>query len=239
VDIAKQGEDLAAIGLLQEPIRRRLYEWVIDQPQPVGRDAAAGAVGINRSLAAFHLDRLTEAGLLKASYRRLSGRSGPGAGRPARVYERGIRAVEVSLPARRYERAAELFASALEQLGGDGPPDALRRAAAQLGEDLAAGAPSTGASDSAGQTRLLGALREAGYQPTVAADGAIRLRNCPFDALVDEHRPLVCGTNLSLAQGLVRGAGATGYLPVLDQQPGYCCVAFVVDGATLQGGEAR
>ena len=89
MDIAKQSEDLTAVGLLQEPIRRRLYEWVIDQPQPVGRDAAATAAGINRSLAAFHLDRLTEAGLLKASYRRLSGRSGPGAGRPARVYERG------------------------------------------------------------------------------------------------------------------------------------------------------
>jgi len=235
VDITKQGEDLAAVALLQEPIRRRLYEWVIDQPQPVGRDAAASAVGINRSLAAFHLDRLTEAGLLKASYRRLSGRSGPGAGRPARVYERCDRTVEVSLPNRRYERAADLFAIALEQIGGDGPPAALCRAAAQLGEDMAT---STGGSE--GEACLLSALREGGYQPTVGADGAIRLRNCPFDALVDEHRPLVCGTNLSLAQGLVRGAGATGYLPVLDQQPGYCCVAFVVDDSkSVETGETR
>jgi predicted ArsR family transcriptional regulator len=239
VDIATQGEDLAAIGLLQEPVRRRLYEWVIDQQQPVGRDAAASAVGIKRSLAAFHLDRLTEAGLLKASYRRLSGRSGPGAGRPARVYERCARTVEVSLPNRRYERAADLFASAIEQMGGDGPPAALCRAAGQLGESMAAGATDSEGGDLAGQARLLSALRDGGYQPTVAADGAIRLRNCPFDALVDEHRPLVCGTNLSLAQGLVRGAGATSYLPVLDQQPGYCCVAFVVDKAkSVAGGEA-
>jgi predicted ArsR family transcriptional regulator len=222
VDIAKQSEDLVAIGLLQEPIRRRLYEWVIDQPQPVGRDAAASAVGINRSLAAFHLDRLTEAGLLQAGYRRLSGRTGPGAGRPARVYERGIRAVEVSLPARRYERAADLFATALEQMSGDGPPEALRQTAADVGEQLAATA-----SPASGRERLLAALRDNGYQPSVDQDGAIRLRNCPFDALVDEHRPLVCGTNLALAQGLVRGAGATNYLPVLNQQPGYCCVSFV------------
>ena len=91
---------------------------VIDQPTAVGRDAAAQAVGINRSLAAFHLDRLTEAGLLKAGYRRLSGRTGPGAGRPARIYERGARTIELSMPIRRYERAADLFATALEGMAG-------------------------------------------------------------------------------------------------------------------------
>ena len=225
MDIATQGEDLAAIGLLQEPIRRRLYEWVIDQQEAVGRDAAAKAVGITRSLAAFHLDRLTEAGLLKAGYKRLSGKTGPGAGRPARIYERGEREVEISLPDRRYERAADLFAIALEQMGGEGPPDALRRAAGELGEGLA-GTRSHGRS----RQTLLSALRDSGYEPTVEAGGTIRLRNCPFDALVDEHRPLVCGTNLALAEGLVRGAGATGYEPVLDQQPGFCCVAFTTDG---------
>lgn len=221
MDIATQGADLAAIGLLQEPIRRRLYEWVIDQPQAVGRDAAAKAVGITRSLAAFHLDRLTEAGLLKAGYRRLSGKTGPGAGRPARVYQRGERAIEISLPDRRYERAADLFAIALERLGGEGPPEALKQVAEQLGEGLAAGA-----TDKDGRERLVSALRDSGYQPAVEADGSIRLRNCPFDALVDEHRPLVCGTNLALAEGIARGAAATDYLPVLDQQPGYCCVVF-------------
>ena len=225
MDIAAQGDDLAAIGLLQEPVRRRLYEWVINQHSPVGRDAAAQAVGINRSLAAFHLDRLTEAGLLKAGYRRLSGRTGPGAGRPARVYERGERAIEVSLPSRHYERAADLFAMALEGMGGEEPPDALKRVAERMGEGLAANAEVT--SQASGRDRLLEALRESGYEPTVEADGSIRLRNCPFDALVDEHRPLVCGTNLALAEGLVHGAGATSFEPVLAQQPGYCCVAFV------------
>lgn len=223
MDIATHAEDLTAVGLLQEPIRRRLYEWVIDQPEAVGRDAAARAVGVTRSLAAFHLDRLTEAGLLNAGYRRLTGRTGPGAGRPARVYQRGEKGIELSLPARRYERAADLFASALEQLGGagEGPPDALKRVAEQLGEDVGASNTSPGGGD-----RLLAALRESGYQPTVEADGSIRLRNCPFDALVDEHRPLVCGTNLALAEGIARGAQATDYLPVLDEQPGYCCVVF-------------
>jgi len=225
MDITAQADDLAAIGLLQEPVRRRLYEWVIDQPTAVGRDAAAQAVGINRSLAAFHLDRLTEAGLLKAGYRRLSGRTGPGAGRPARVYERGARTIELSMPNRRYERAADLFATALEGMAVNGPPAALKRAAEHLGEGLVA--DSEAAAEADPRERLLAALRDSGYEPFVEADGSIRLRNCPFDALVDEHRPLVCGTNLALAEGLVHGAAAIDYEPVLDQQPGFCCVAFV------------
>jgi predicted ArsR family transcriptional regulator len=225
VDIAGQADDLTAIGLLQEPIRRRLYEWVTAQSGPVGRDAAAQALGINRSLAAFHLDRLTEAGLLEASYRRLSGRTGPGAGRPARVYQRGTREIEVSLPNRHYERAAALFATALENMTGDRPPDMLTRAAEQMGVGLASSADE--GADVDGRERLLQALRDGGYEPTVEENGSIRLRNCPFDALVDEHRPLVCGTNLALAEGLVHGAGADSLKPILDQQPGYCCVAFV------------
>jgi len=100
------------VAVLSEPVRRALYAHVAEQPQPVGRDAAAVAVGVSRSLAAFHLDRLVDAGLLDVTYRRLSGRSGPGAGRPAKLYLRSSRQVELSLPARRYELAARLFADA-------------------------------------------------------------------------------------------------------------------------------
>lgn len=215
--------DLTAIGLLDEPVRRRLYEWVVSRGEPVGREAAARAVGITRSLASFHLDRLVAGGLLEAGYRRLSGRSGPGAGRPAKVYSRAGREISISLPERRYERAAELFASALEALGGDGPPGQLREEARRMGEELVSGSPSS--DDPA--TRLTQALTANGYEPFVTDDGAIRLRNCPFHALVEEHRPLVCGTNLELARGIVHGAGTQAYEPVLDAQLGSCCVAFV------------
>ena len=77
-------DDVGAVSLLDEPARRRLYDWVVSQGRPVGREEAAKAVKITRSLATFHLDRLAEAGLLEAGYRRLSGKVGPGAGRPAR-----------------------------------------------------------------------------------------------------------------------------------------------------------
>jgi predicted ArsR family transcriptional regulator len=216
--------DLAALGLLVEPVRRDLYDWVVAQARPVGREQAAKELKITRALATFHLDRLAAAGLLEAGYRRLSGRVGPGAGRPARVYWRADREVSVSLPDRRYERVARLFASALERLGRESVPVPLQDAARELGEQLGnarrRGAPTT---------RLIAALKAGGYEPETDPTGAIRLRNCPFDALTDVHRPLVCGTNLAIAEGLTHGSGTTTVRPTLDVQPGHCCVVFVPD----------
>ena len=214
--------DIAAIGVLDEPIRRRLYDWVVGQPDAVGRDAAAKALGITRALATFHLEKLVAAGLLDGGYRRLSGRVGPGAGRPARIYSPSRREVSVSLPERRYDRVSSLFATALERLGDGGPPAALRTAARKLGTDLG-----SVARRGSGRMRLMRALERGGYQPLVGKDGTIRLRNCPYDALVEDHRDLVCGTNLAIAQGIGRGAGAADLRPVLDPQPGFCCVAYI------------
>jgi predicted ArsR family transcriptional regulator len=76
------------------------------------------------------------------------------------------------------------------------------------------------------RTRLIRALEGGGYEPVTDGLGTIRLRNCPFDALTDAHRALVCGTNLALAEGIVEGAGAIGFEPMLDIQPGLCCVTF-------------
>lgn len=226
--------DLRAIGLLDEPMRRNLYDWVVAQARPVGREEAARALGITRALATFHLDRLTDAGLLEAGYRRLTGRSGPGAGRPARVYWRAEREFSVALPDRQYERAAELFATALAEMTNETVPAPLRDAAEELGEELGSGSRR-------GQParRLMSALEGAGYEPDLEASGTIRLRNCPFHALVEQHRPLMCGTNLAMAEGISRGAGVTELRPVLDPQPGYCCVAFVPsDAAELRSSDS-
>jgi predicted ArsR family transcriptional regulator len=216
--------DLDALALLVEPVRRELYDWVVAQARPVGRAEAAAALKITRALATFHLDRLAAAGLLEAGYRRLSGRVGPGAGRPARVYWRAAREFNVSLPERRYERAAQLFALALERLGDESVPDSLQDAGRELGEQLGAtggrGAPAK---------RLTAALKAGGYQPVTVEAGVIRLRNCPFAALAAVHRPLVCGTNLAIAEGIIRGSGVTTVRPVLDFQPDLCCVAFLPD----------
>ncbi|HEY6057473.1 MAG TPA: hypothetical protein VIV06_05535 [Candidatus Limnocylindrales bacterium] len=214
------GTDIEAVAVLEEPTRRRLYEWVAAQPHAVGREEAASEVGITRALAAFHLDRLVDAGLLATEFRRLTGRSGPGAGRPAKLYRRSAREVEVSLPARRYGFAAEIFARALDQEGDEAGDvgTVAHEAGIALGRRARQGqGPSAG---------TLGALNDGGYEPVVDEDRTIRLRNCPFHALAATHRDLTCGMNLALAEGIVEGLGIGDIVPELDPQPGWCCVVF-------------
>ena len=199
-----------------------LNDWVVAQACRVGREEAATALKITRALATFHLDRLAAAGLLEAGYRRLSGRVGPGAGRPARVYWRADRQFSISLPDRRYERVAQLFALALERLGNKSIPDTLQDAARELGEQLG-----TTGEGGAPAKRLTAALKAGGYDPMTVKSGVIRLHNCPFAALAATHRPLVCGTNLAIAEGIIRGSGATTVRPVLHFQPDLCCIVFV------------
>jgi predicted ArsR family transcriptional regulator len=221
--------DIEAVALLDEPVRRALYEWVVSAGRPVGRDEAATAVDVSRALAAFHLDRLVRGGLLDTEYRRLSGRSGPGAGRPAKLYRRGPREVTVSLPQRRYETAARLLAEAIERMGSEVPPEPLRSSARQVGNEVGQSARRR-AGPRPGPKRLRQALLETlddrGYEPRETASGEIRLVNCPFHALVDEHRELVCGMNLALSSGMLEGLGDARVQARLDPQPGQCCVAF-------------
>ena len=117
-------DDLTAVALLAEPVRQRLYRYVRDRREPVGREEAARNAGISVKLAAFHLDRMVEAGLLEVGYRRLTGRVGPGAGRPAKVYSLTQRAFEITLPQTRYALAASMMATALS---GDTSDGARRR----------------------------------------------------------------------------------------------------------------
>lgn len=221
---------IGAIASLGERARRELYLYVVSQPEPVSRDQAAQAVGIGRPLAAFHLDRLVHEGLLEASYRRLGGRSGPGAGRPSKLYGRAAAEVTVSLPAREYELAAKLMARAIASSAADGRSASLEEAASVLGEsmgqevrDRCAARPGRGAVREA----ALGLLRDRGFEPHVDGCGAVRLRNCPFKALAAEHPDLVCGMNLALVAGMLRGIGSSaGGEVVLDSAPGQCCVAI-------------
>jgi predicted ArsR family transcriptional regulator len=219
---------------LDDPVRRSLYAWVVAQPIAVGRDEAATAVGISRALAAFHLDKLLEDGLLATEYRRRSGRTGPGAGRPAKLYRRAPGTIAVSLPARDYQFAATVLAEAAEGAAAELPPPSVRAAARDAGREIGAAARAA-AGPRPGRSRrrsaLVDVLRDRGYEPRDAqgSDDEIVLGNCPFDALVDDHRDLVCGMNLALAAGALETLGDTGLRAVLDQQPGRCCVAFRAD----------
>jgi predicted ArsR family transcriptional regulator len=201
---------------------------------PVSRDDAAKAAGISRPLAAYHLDKLVHDGLLEPRYQRRSGRQGPGAGRPAKHYVRAERQLELSLPARDYAALAELLAGAVEADPSGAAKGALNRAAASLGADLGAEAATRAAPDG-DQDQVLAAVRQAlatrGYEPYDDADGAIRLRNCPFDRIAARHRELVCGANHAMLGALTdRLGGDPPVRAVLDPQPGRCCVVVRRDG---------
>jgi predicted ArsR family transcriptional regulator len=220
---------IEAIAQLEEPNRRRLYELVVTSPGPVGRDAAAEALGMSRELAAFHLDRLVAVGLLETEYRRRGERTGPGAGRPAKFYRRAASEVAVSLPPRRYEVTAGVMATALDRLPETAAMEA-RSVARERGIETGAAARAADAEAGAGAGEplagLLQILDEGGYEPQLdPATGSLWLRNCPYQALASEHRTLICGMNEAWAQGVVTGLGAS--LDVeLNPEPARCCVIF-------------
>lgn len=233
MSVSPGGPDLASLSTLDDPVRRRLYEIVIRHTGPVGRDEAASAAGIGRALAVYHLDKLVESGLLTASYQRPGGRTGPGAGRPAKLYAPSDREFAVTVPPREYELAARLLVQAVEADSSGRSRAALAEAARRLGAEL--GSASRSGQDMPGQDMpgqdvpgqdVTSALAQQGYEPDRGGDGVIRLRNCPFHQLAERHRDLVCGMNLALVEGLVEGLGAGGWRPVLDPRPGHCCVAI-------------
>jgi predicted ArsR family transcriptional regulator len=223
-------QQLTGVAGLGDPLRRALYRHVAERGVLVSRDDAALAVGISRPLAAYHLDKLIDDGLLEARYQRRGSRRGPGAGRPAKHYVRADRQIELSLPARDYAALAELLAGAVEADPSGAAQAALNRAAGTLGEELATEATTHSAVDD-DPAQTVAALRQAltarGYEPYQDADGTIRLRNCPFDRIATGHRQLVCGANQAMLQALADHlSGDRRVRAVLDPQPGRCCVAL-------------
>ncbi|GAB2660354.1 helix-turn-helix transcriptional regulator [Kribbella swartbergensis] len=215
-----------AVAVLEEPTRRRLYEYVVGQPEPVGRDEAAAAVGIPRTTAAFHLEKLTEEGLLATCYERRSGRSGPGAGRPAKLYHRSDREIEITLPERQYAVAARLLAAAVAdaEASGGSAREAANRRAREYGESLGT---------TAGATSLTEILAAHGFEPRPDQDG-IALANCPFQQVARDQPQLVCGMNLHLLAGLVSTLEIP-YEARLVPSPGHCCVRLVPQLSSARG----
>jgi predicted ArsR family transcriptional regulator len=218
-------DKLAQLASLAEPVRRDLYEFAIRQDHEVSRDEASKAVKISRALAAFHLDRLVSDGLLDVIYRRAPGRSGPGAGRPSKLYKRSAEPVEFTAPPRNYALLAGLFAaSAGSKRRREAADEEARRKGLEIGKDArmrAGKAPS----DRVLVGRLADVLRENGFEP-VRKGGEVRLRNCPFDALANDYRDLVCGMNLAMQRGILEGLRTRRIVATFEPTPGACCVAF-------------
>lgn len=231
-------ERAAGIGALADPTRQALYEHVIAQPDAVTRESAAEAVGVAAHVARFQLDRLVELGLLEVEFRRLTGRTGPGAGRPSKLYRRAEQTIAVSLPPRRFDLAGHLLARAIEHAAGDVPIDAaLREVArdegcaygARIGE--AAGHADAGRADAAQEyERIRPALADQGYEPRAAEDGLV-LANCPFHDLARAHTGLICGMNQAYVAGVAEGLGCRHLDAQLDPSAERCCVVIRAAGS--------
>jgi predicted ArsR family transcriptional regulator len=212
----------AGIGALADDTRRALYEYVSGQAGPVGREQAAAALGVALHNVSFHLDRLVAEGLLQVEYRRLSGRSGPGAGRPSKLYRRAAREFAVSLPPRRYDLVGGILADAVAR-ASEGEPLARSLRGSARDEGLAVAAAAEGSDQVAALPALAQVLRSQGFEPQVRGDVVV-LSNCPFDALAHKHRALVCGLNQAFVQGVADGLGCQDVTAHLEPEPGRCCV---------------
>lgn len=206
---------IASVAALDDSVRRAVFDFVARSPTAVSREAAAAELGLSRRVAALHLDRLAEVGLLVVEFRRLHERSGPGAGRPSKLYRRAADEVEVSVPTRRYELIGQLFVGAVAETLETGADlaDSLSRRAYEAGVALG---------DRGDDMRAT--LEELGYEPQETDDGqGLLLANCPFHRLAREHTDLVCGVNLRLLQGLA-DTQPTSPAVRLEPAPTHCCV---------------
>lgn len=233
--------DVCGVAALADDLRRELYDVVVEATEPIGREQAAQLAGVPLHAAKFHLDKLVEAGLLDVEYRRLSGRSGPGAGRPAKLYRRVDREIAVALPARHYDLLSRILANAVAVASTSGEP--VRQVAARVaraeGEMYGAGRPAAERDLAA----LADALADNGYEPHLETSRDARdqeqrltLRNCPFHRAAQEQTELVCSLNLDYVEGICAGLGCRHVRAILDPEPGRCCVTAAASSTGPRSG---
>ena len=208
--ISAQGSGVAALA---DPVRRSLYRALIRSPVPLSRDQLVRMLNLAPSTASFHLERMVREGLLETESRKLGTRTGPGSGRPTKLYKPAHDEVSVSFPSREYELAARLLASAVEISIVTGEPveEALRTVAYTEGQRLGL---------RAGNTEQ--ALTDNGFEPETDGQGLV-LGNCPFHRLARDHTRLVCGLNVALLQGTLDGCNDTQHRIEAAPDGSPCC----------------
>jgi predicted ArsR family transcriptional regulator len=219
--------DIGAVAALDDDLRRNMYWFIRRAGRPVTRDEAAEHVGISRKLAAFHLDKLVDTGLLRAHYEYVGAIRR--VGRAPKVYEPAEIEVRVSIPERRHEILAEILMQAvLTEATGESARDATLRVAGDRGtatgreirERLRPGR--LGAERAI--TLLAATLGEQGFEPARTAPACLRLRNCPFHPLAARAPDLVCSLNHAYLTGLLHGLEADAVHADLAPAAGECCV---------------
>lgn len=229
--------DLTAVAALADASRRAMLEHVRRAGRPLTRDEIARHLGVSRKLAAFHLEKLVEVGLLRVSSAPPAGPRGPG--RTPKAYEPSDAELAVAVPPRRLDLMGEVLADAVAA-SPEATAAAVDRAAAR-GRDLGARERAErGVSGRTGAERAVrlvcGVLEELGAEPFRTGTGTVRMRNCPFHPLAAQQPALVCGMHRALVDGVLRGLGNETVEARLAPLPGQCCVEVVPPGAAPAGG---
>ena len=177
----------SSLAALADPIRRRLYRFVMGEPGAVSREQGAAGIGVPGHTAKFHLDRLVDDGLLDVEFRRLSGKTGPGAGRPAKLYRRSRRQIVLSLPQRSYDLLSTILARGVEEAvaAGTSMGDVTARVSREEGHALGTTAAQE-VPEGDSLERLAWSLQPHGYEPRIEDDRMV-LENCPFDKVARDH----------------------------------------------------
>jgi predicted ArsR family transcriptional regulator len=229
--VTSDAASLAAVAALSDDLRRSLYEFIRRAGRAVTRDEAAQSVGISRKLAAFHLDKLVDAGLLSARYAQPGGLRR--VGRAPKVYEPSSLDIQVSIPQREHAYLADILVDAvLAESPTETAEQAAHRIATEHGRRLGQAERSALRGGRLGPERALTCAQQAlerhGFEPSRDTPTLVRLRNCPFHPLAAKAPDLVCGINHAFLRGFLTGLDAPAVHATLKPTPGHCCVELGV-----------
>jgi predicted ArsR family transcriptional regulator len=218
---------IKAVAALDDDLRSGMYAFIREARRPVTRDEAAASVGISRKLAAFHLDKLVDAGLLRSHYESVGGLRK--VGRTPKVYEPADIDITVTIPQRQHDVLADILMEAvLTESEGESAHDAALRVANRRGEAIGTAEREQANPGRLGAERALtltqALLARHGFEPTRESPTCVRLRNCPFHPLAAKAPDLVCGINHEFLRGVLAGLHATSVEAVLAPKVGECCV---------------
>lgn len=225
------------IAVLADGQRRRVFGYVRRARRPVTREEVAAHSGVSVKLAAFHLDKLVDAGLVRSRYETPSGVRK--VGRRPKVYEPAGTDLHVSIPERRPDVIAEILIDAVvtEQAEESARAAALRTAR-ERGHEIGSAERAHTRPGRLGPERSVNAvepvLESYGYEPDRPAPTTLRLLNCPFHQLVARSTELVCGINHAFLGGVLDGLQTSGIDAVLAPHPGRCCVEICEAGRNAE-----
>jgi predicted ArsR family transcriptional regulator len=196
---------------LGDPTRRKVFFAVRAADAAQTKDQVADAVGIERRLAGFHLDKLVEHGFLEAEFRRPAGRTGPGAGRPPKRYSMASAGLSVSLPERHYDLLASLLlrvlregqaVSGLDRVGFEfgrelGLAELARRE--ELAEDAGPDVDPTAAAVG----EVVRMLSRYGFAARSDGPAAFTACSCPFEEVAFDDPGRICALDRAIWRGLL------------------------------------